>query len=156
MIIYIVIFILYIVAFASQPYLTSSGEGIDLKIFYTNATLSIGDEGYEGISKKLMLINESNNNTFVILILGIILFVLFGCSFLTLFLNEKKINKLFNILILLTMFIIIILMHVKVYNVSEFTELPNVKTTETAGYGLTMTCMVLMFITILSSFMFHK
>jgi hypothetical protein len=151
--IYLFIFILFVIAFASQPYLSSSLIGLDLNIYYTNATVTDGDDR---LSEKLMLITKSNNNTFVILILSIILFVLFGCSFLTLFLNQKKINKLFNMLILLTLISIIIIMHVKIYNNVDYTVLPNLKTTETAGYGLTMTCTVLMFITILSSFMFHK
>lgn len=153
MMIYLFIFILFVIAFASQPYLSSSLIGLDLNIYYTNATVTDGDDR---LSEKLMLITKSNNNTFVILILSIILFVLFGCSFLTLFLNQKKINKLFNMLILLTLISIIIIMHVKIYNNVDYTVLPNLKTTETAGYGLTMTCTVLMFITILSSFMFHK
>ena len=153
MMIYLFIFILFVIAFASQPYLSSSLIGLDLNIYYTNATVTDGDDR---LSEKLMLITKSNNNTFVILILSIILFVLFACSFLTLFLNQKKLNKLFNMLILLTLISIIIIMHVKIYNNVDYTVLPNLKTTETAGYGLTMACTVLMFITILSSFMFHK
>ena len=125
-------------------------------------------EGY-GENEKTIYIKNSNSDPFKILMLSIVIFVCFGCSFLTLFLNAKKLNKLFNILIFLFMITIIILLHVLIYDkASNIKNLLNellselisdstkIKTTETAGYSIMMTCTVLMFITIVSSFMFHK
>ena len=161
MIIYGIIFLLFIVAFASQPYLTVSNAAINLNIYYTN----ISATAFDGTSDKKMIINNSGKDTFVILILSIIIFVCFGCSFLTLFLNAKKLNNFFNIIILLTMIVIIILLHLTIYDKnSKIREAFNqifgeeiytaIQTTETAGYGLTMTCTVLMFITVVSSFFY--
>ena len=164
MIIYLVIFILFIVAFASQPYLTITNGDLDINFYYTSTIT----KGY-GENEKTMSIKQASSGPFNILMVSIAVFVCFGCSFLTLFLNSKKINKLFNILIFLCMVAIIILLHVLLYDetsdvknglnelLSEFTgEKTKIKTTETAGYVIIMTCTVLMFITILSSFMFHK
>ena len=162
MIIYGIIFLLFIVAFSSQPYLTVSNDAVNMKFYYTNATASAID----GTSEKQMIINDSGNDLYVILILSIIIFICFGCSFLTLYLNSKKLNKFFNIIMLLAMIIIIIIFHVSIYdNNSKLQKVLNqlfqaelnttIKTTETAGYGLTMTCMVLLFITVVSSFFYN-
>ena len=177
MIIYGIIFILFIVAFASQPYLTVSNDAVNMKFYYTNITSSgfIGNTATNGTvisvpSEKLMIINDSGNDFYVILILSIIIFICFGCSFLTLYLNSKKLNKFFNIIMLLSMIIIIITFHVSIYAINskirnfinksvtyENGEYLNttIKTTETAGYGLTMTCTVLLFITVVSSFFYN-
>ena len=71
---------------------------------------------------------------------------------------------------LLSMIIIIITFHVSIYAINskirnfinqsvtyENGEYLNttIKTTETAGYGLTMTCTVLLFITVVSSFFYN-
>ena len=166
MIIYGIIFLLFIVAFASQPYLTVSNDAGNMKFYYTNATSS----AFDGTSEKQMTINDSGNDFYVILILSIIIFICFGCSFLTLYLNSKKLNKFFNIIMLLAIIIIIIIFHVSIYDSnSKIRKLINqsityengeylnttIKTTETAGYGLTMTCMVLLFITVVSSFFYN-
>ena len=174
-IIYAIIFIMFIVAFASQPYLTISSQQMIVNLFYTNQITAIkGELTYtdpltglnitESGAYKLMVINNSENDTYVILILSIIIFICFGCSFLTLFLNSKKLNKFFNIIILLAMIIIIITFHVSIYDknftskvsaiILESTGDTNttIKTTETAGYGLTLTCMILTFITVVSSY----
>ena len=70
---------------------------------------------------------------------------------------------------LLAMIIIIIIFHVSIYdNNSKIRNAINqtityqngeylnttIKTTETAGYALTMTCTVLMFVTVVSSFIY--
>ena len=164
MIIYGIIFLLFIVAFASQPYLTVSNDILNINYYYTNVITTFNGEKY-----KDMTIQDSSNDLYVILILSIIIFICFGCSFLTLFLNAKKLNKFFNILILLAMIIIIIIFHVSIYdNNSKIRNLINsvlpyfgldisqinIKTTETAGYALTMTCTVLMFVTVVSSFIY--
>jgi len=162
MIIYGIIFLLFIVAFASQPYLTVSNDAVNMKFYYTNATSS----AFDGTSEKQMTINDSGNDFYVILILSIIIFICFGCSFLTLYLNSKKLNKFFNIIMLLAMIIIIIIFHVSIYDSnSKLRKVLNqlfqaelnttIKTTETAGYGLTMTCTVLLFITVVSSFFYN-
>jgi hypothetical protein len=171
MIIYGIICLLFTVAFFSQPYLTFSNDKINANMYYTNSELNI----YLGkaidfdviMQKKSKLINKINNDTFVILILSIIIFIFFGCSFLTLFLHAKKLNKLFNILILLIMISIIILFHVSIYakiNISDLKEFLKVAfkendititTTESTGYALTMTSTVLMFVTVVSSFFFN-
>ena len=162
MIIYGIIFLLFIVAFASQPYLKISNDDVNMKFYYTNVTAS----AFDGTSDKQMIINDSGNDMYVILILSIIIFICFGCSFLTLFLNSKKLNKFFNIVMLLAIILIIIIFHVSIYdNNSKMRKGLNhlfkkelnttIKTTETAGYGLTMTCTVLLFITVVSSFFYN-
>jgi len=165
-IIYFIIFILFLVAFTSQPYFTATNGDIKLNVYYTNIVI----EGY-GEYEKHKVITKENNKTFIILMLSIIIFVLFGCSFLTLYLNSKKLNKIFNILILLSMITIIILFHELIYDESygikkgldELVTMitgnhtkTKIKTTSTVGYALTMTSTILMFITIVSSFIFHK
>ena len=193
MIIYGIIFLLFIVAFASQPYLTVSSDLLDINVYYTNIK-AIALDGYK--KDKFMIINNPKKSDlflilFLILILAIIIFICFGGIFLTLFLNAKKLNKFFNILILLAMIIIIVILHVIYSNNSKIrtyvinilkeevkkqldggddefifmlNELINllidntkitIKTTETAGYGLTMTCTVLLFITVVSSFFYN-
>ena len=172
-IIYAIIFIMFIVAFASQPYLTISSKHININAFYTNIELQVSEDIINEKTKetkriyhkeKYMIIKGSNTDFYLILILSIIIFVSFGCSFLTLFLNAKKLNKFFNIIILLAMIIIIIAFHVSIYDsTSKYSKLiveingdeySTIKTTKTAGYGLTLTCMILMFLTIVSSFIY--
>ena len=108
-------------------------------------------------------IKDLISSTYDILILSIVIFVCFGFSFLTLFLNSKKLNILCNILILIAMIGIIIVLHVGIYD-AIYKDLDNIlilsgsktkkiKTTDTSGYILTMICTILMFITVVSSFM---
>jgi hypothetical protein len=164
MIVYLVIFILFIVAFSSQPYLTIQNGDLNINFYYT----TVIEKGYGG-NRKIMYIKKESSNPFIILMVSIAIFIFFGCSFLTLFLNAKKLNKFFNILIFLSMVAIIVLLHVLIYDktsdikdsidkeLSGFTrEKTDLKTTDTAGYAIMMTCTVLMLITIVSSFMFHK
>ena len=166
-IIYFIIFILFLVAFSSQPYFTATNGDIKLNVYYTNIVM----DGYGDYEKEKVITKSENNKTFIILMLSIVIFVLFGCSFLTLYLNSKKLNKIFNMLILLSMITIIILFHELIYDESskvkkELNKLiaiitrnstnTKVKTTSTTGYALTMTSTILMFITIVSSFIFHK
>lgn len=168
MIIYGIICILFSVAFFSQPYLIVTNNRINSKLYYTNLEFKINISNVKDynsiIRQNTKIINNINNHTFVILILSIFIFVFFGCSFLTLFLHAKKLNKIFNILILLIMISIIILFHVSIYAKINKTELQqqlkdafnesyiNIKTTESTGYALTMTSTVLMFVTVVSSF----
>ena len=160
LIIYAIIFIMFIIAFASQPYFIASSENMSLKIFYTNVTVQVYNE-----EEKFMIMDRyTDKDMYVILILSIIIFVCFGCSFLTLLLNAKKLNKFFNIIMLLAMIIIIIILHASIYNenskisknISKIIGDKNIKikTTESAGYGLSLTSMILMFLALVSSFIF--
>jgi hypothetical protein len=158
-IIYAIIFLMFIIAFASQPYFTAESSTVNVNMFFTNLTIK-DNEGKE----KLDIINSQKSDLYLILILSIIIFICFGCSFLTLFLNAKKLNKFFNIITLLAMIFIIIIFHISIYNnTSQFSKIiydmtggqnTKIQTTDTPGYVLTLACTILMFITTVSSFIF--
>ena len=160
-IIYGIIFILFIITFSATPYFTINSDQLNLDYYYTYYTITVV-ETKETVKGNIIEIKDLISAIYDILILSIVIFVCFGCSFLTLFLDSKKLNILFNILILLSMIGIIIIFHVSIYN-TIYKDLDNllvkwgsktktIKTTDTLGYILTMMCTVLMFIAIFSSF----
>ena len=180
-IMYAIIFIMFIVAFFYLPYLTSAWTtnymisrkttSSSINLFYTNVETKIED-----VSSKMMTIQSKNNDMIKIIILSIIIFICFGFSFFTLFTNYKKLNKFFNIIILLCMIMIIITFHMLIYDTSSKTyqsistiikiltdnhlnspdfKIP-INTFATSGYIVTVISMGLMFLTVVSSFFYNN
>ena len=160
-IMYGIIFILFIFAFALTPYFTITSDLFNLDYYYTYYTVTDVTSN-ETVNGKIIEIKDLISSIYDILILSIVIFVCFGFSFLTLFLESKKLNIVCNILILIALMGIIIIFHVAIYNsiykdfdtmlINFGSKTKNFKTTDTAGYILTLVCTILMFITVVNSF----
>jgi hypothetical protein len=137
----------------------------EIDYYYTNAIIT-----FFGEQERIKTIYaDPYKSAFWILISGIILFVMFGCIMLSLFLKYKKLYILFSIIMFIAIISIIVLLHVDAYpKLSKYrkfmTELIkeqlinlnlnsviNFKTTETSGYILTLTTLILTGFTVISS-----
>jgi len=181
MLLYTTIIIIFTVAFASQSLMSVKSSisdpinnrnyFISFDYYYTNAILEDSDANKK--TRKIIDPIPENIAYFVILIFCIIIFLMFGCIMISLFLKYKKLYKFFSIIMLISLIIIVILLHSDIYPIiSEYqklvregeieltNEFPNTpvtiintnKTTTSPGYIITIITLIFTILTVISSF----
>jgi len=178
MLLYTTIITIFTIAFASQSLMTikitkkdSSVDdrySISVDYYYTNLIITANGE-----TENINIIESDPESKAMswILIFGIIVFFMFGCIMISLFLKYKKLYKFFSIIMLISLISIVISLNSDIYPaISNFKTLINetalirervgvpsdfnttYKTTSTPGYIITIMTLIFIILAVISSF----